>query len=692
MINNAFESLIPRIKVGDYEVSTGFTDIEGSVMTDEGISFTIRCHGADKCFLHLFMEGNKEEKAVIEFPECCHNGDIFSMFVHNLSPEGLEYAYSFEGNGYTNQLILDPYAKAVVGQKTWGIKRNSGKPFEYRARVVKSHFNWQGIGLLDTQMEDLVIYEMHVRGFTKHPSSKVKAAGTYRGICEKIPYLKDLGVNAVELMPVFEFDEMESDRIVNGIRLYNFWGYNTVCFFAPNTGYTYNIERYREGDELKYAIRTLKKAGIAVILDVVFNHTAEGNEDGPAFCFKGIDNDIYYMMTPDGHYYNFSGCGNVMNCNHPVVQKFIIDCLRFWVIEFKIDGFRFDLASILTRDHNGAPMGDPPIIRAIAQDPVLSKVKLIAEAWDAGGMYQVGNFPAFGRWAEWNGRYRDDIRKFLKGDDGMAYAASRRISGSPDIYSVKGRGHESSVNFITCHDGFTMYDLYSYNYKHNESNGWGNTDGENNNHSWNCGEEGETDNKEVMDLRKRMIKNAFATLLMSRGPVMFFSGDEFCNTQKGNNNAYCQDNEVSWLDWSRLDKFKEIRDFVRHMIHFRQKHPVIRKDFGKAECGYPPVSIHNGKVWDDVGTPISKLLGIMYAGRKEDDSGDDIILYLINAYWDTLKMDLPDVPDGMEWKVDTCTYIQYEDGQDVGSTIGFYGGNFIYIPQRTAVILTAIQK
>lgn len=338
---------------------------------------------------------------------------------------------------------------------------------------------------------------------------------------DKIPYLKDLGINAVELMPIFEFDEMESARVVDGVQLYNYWGYNTVSFFAPNTSYAFNEEHNHEGDELKSLIKALKENGIEVILDVVFNHTAEGNEMGPCFSFKGIDNNVYYMLTPDAHYYNFSGCGNVMNCNHPVVRSFIIDCLRHWAIEYRVDGFRFDLASILGRDQNGAPMANPPILESLAFDPVLGKMKLIAEAWDAGGLYQVGSFPSWNRWAEWNGRYRDDMRSFLKGDDGMAGNAITRITGSRDLYSPESRGHKASVNFLTCHDGFTLYDLYSYNEKHNEKNGWNNTDGDNNGHSWNCGAEGETDDPNVNGLRRRLIKNAFAALLCSRGPAMF---------------------------------------------------------------------------------------------------------------------------------------------------------------------------
>ena len=350
---------------------------------------------------------------------------------------------------------------------------------------------------------------------------------------------------------------------------------------------------------------------------------------GPCFSFKGIDNNVYYMLTPDAHYYNFSGCGNVMNCNHPVVRSFIIDCLRHWAIEYRVDGFRFDLASILGRDQNGAPMANPPILESLAFDPVLGKMKLIAEAWDAGGLYQVGSFPSWNRWAEWNGRYRDDMRSFLKGDDGMAGNAITRITGSRDLYSPESRGHKASVNFLTCHDGFTLYDLYSYNEKHNEKNGWNNTDGDNNGHSWNCGAEGETDDPNVNGLRRRLIKNAFAALLCSRGPAMFFAGDEFCNTQFGNNNAYCQDNIISWLDWSRLEEFKEIHDFVRHMIQFRKEHPILRKMTKPSSCQFPEISVHNGTPFNASTDYKTKLIGIMYAGRNEEDTEDDIVFYCI---------------------------------------------------------------
>ena len=552
--------LLPLDVVEGFKIRPGFFRMYGACVASNGVSFTINSHGATRCTLLLFKPQAPKPYARIPFPDSYRIGDTYSMLVYDIKPDEFEYAFSFDGpyepaKGLLfneENVLLDPYSRAVTGQRKWGEKPEGGKDFEYRARVVKSSFDWGNIKQLEQPFEDLVIYEIHVRGYTKDKSSGVSAPGTFAGLKDKIPYLKDLGINAVELMPIFEFDEMESARVVDGVQLYNYWGYNTVSFFAPNTSYAFNEEHNHEGDELKSLIKALKENGIEVILDVVFNHTAEGNEMGPCFSFKGIDNNVYYMLTPDAHYYNFSGCGNVMNCNHPVVRSFIIDCLRHWAIEYRVDGFRFDLASILGRDQNGAPMANPPILESLAFDPVLGKMKLIAEAWDAGGLYQVGSFPSWNRWAEWNGRYRDDMRSFLKGDDGMAGNAITRITGSRDLYSPESRGHKASVNFMTCHDGFTLYDLYSYNEKHNEKNGWNNTDGDNNGHSWNCGAEGETDDPNVNGLRRRLIKNAFAALLCSRGPAMFFAGDEFCNTQFGNNNAYCQDNIISWLDWSRL--------------------------------------------------------------------------------------------------------------------------------------------
>ena len=482
--------LLPLDVVEGFKIRPGFFRMYGACVASNGVSFTINSHGATRCTLLLFKPQASKPYARIPFPDSYRIGDTYSMLVYDIKPDEFEYAFSFDGpyepaKGLLfneENVLLDPYSRAVTGQRKWGEKPEGGKDFEYRARVVKSSFDWGNIKQLEQPFEDLVIYETHVRGYTKDKSSGVSAPGTFAGLKDKIPYLKDLGINAVELMPIFEFDEMESARVVDGVQLYNYWGYNTVSFFAPNTSYAFNEEHNHEGDELKSLIKALKENGIEVILDVVFNHTAEGNEMGPCFSFKGIDNNVYYMLTPDAHYYNFSGCGNVMNCNHPVVRSFIIDCLRHWAIEYRVDGFRFDLASILGRDQNGAPMANPPILESLAFDPVLGKMKLIAEAWDAGGLYQVGSFPSWNRWAEWNGRYRDDMRSFLKGDDGMAGNAITRITGSRDLYSPESRGHKASVNFMTCHDGFTLYDLYSYNEKHNEKNGWNNTDGDNNGH------------------------------------------------------------------------------------------------------------------------------------------------------------------------------------------------------------------
>ena len=436
------DKLQPLDEISGYKVRPGFYDRNGAAQVANGVSFTIHSMGATGCTLLLFRPKEQEPFAKIRYPETYCIGSTYSMLVFGLNIEEFEYAFQLDGpydekkglRFHKDNILLDPYARAVTGQRHWGERPEGGKDFVYHARVVENNFDWEKSCFLNHPFEDLVIYEMHVRGFTRDASSGVKAPGTFEGLREKIPYLKDLGINAVELMPVFEFDEMEDTRVVDGERLYNYWGYNTVCFFAPNTSYTSVVEHNHEGDELKNLIYELKANGIEVILDVVFNHTAEGNEKGPCFSFKGIDNNIYYMLTPDGYYYNFSGCGNVMNCNHPIVRKFIIDCLRYWVINYRVDGFRFDLASILSRDQNGAPMENPPILQGLACDPILAKAKLIAEAWDAGGLYQVGSFPSWSRWAEWNGRYRDDMRRFLKGDGGMAGTAITRITGSRSVF------------------------------------------------------------------------------------------------------------------------------------------------------------------------------------------------------------------------------------------------------------------
>ena len=540
---------------------------------------------------------------------------------------------------------------------------------------------------------DLIIYELHVRGFTVHESSGVQNRGTFAGLMEKIPYLRELGINAVELMPIFEFDETMNAREINGERLLEYWGYNTVSFFAPNTSFTSVNEYNREGTELKTLIKALHDNGIEVILDVVFNHTAEGNELGRTFCFKGFDNNIYYMLTPDGNYYNFSGCGNTLNCNHPVVQQMILECLRYWTVNYRVDGFRFDLASILGRNEDGSPMNNPPLLRTLASDPLLRNVKLIAEAWDAGGMYQVGSFPASGRWAEWNGRYRDSLRSFLKGDCWSSWDAAWSISGSGDLYGMykdsqgsNYAGYNSSVNFLTCHDGFTLYDLYSYNEKHNQNNGWDNTDGANDNRSWNCGAEGETNDPEVLKLRYRMIRNACAVLLCSRGTPMFLAGDEFGNTKYGNNNSYCQDNEISWLDWTLLEKNKDLFEFFRFMISYRKDHLVIRKKLPDAVCGMDSIHTHNVNAQDISIPRDAYTFAVSFAGYDREKGKDDLVYIAVNSYWEDVSITLPDLHKRGFWYLSVNTYGDgqgryfYPQGQEIRIT-----GNFIMRPRSVAI-------
>lgn len=651
------EQLKPIDTVNGFQIRPGFFREFGAVAIPGGVNFTIHTHGATSCELLLFHRKAEEPYAVIPFPESYRIGFCYSMIVFDLDIEEFEYAYRLDGpydekKGLRfdkNKILLDPYARAVTGQSQWGHVNNA--QHGYRARVVQSNFDWGDQRHHSIPMEDLIIYELHVRGFTMDESSGVKHHGTFEGLREKIPYLKELGVNAVELMPIFEFDEMRDVRLIDENELIDFWGYNPVSFFAPNTSYCSSMEYNREGLELKTLIKDLHDNGIEVILDVVFNHTAEGNEFGPCFSFKGFDNNIYYMLTPDGHYYNFSGCGNTLNCNHPVVRDMILECLRYWVIEYRVDGFRFDLASILGRNDDGTPLSQPPLLRSLAFDSILGNVKLIAEAWDAGGLYQVGSFPSWKRWAEWNGRYRDDMRRFLKGDDFLAQTAAARITGSPDLYDPAYRGGNASINFLTCHDGFTLYDLYSYNQKHNEANGWGNTDGADDNNSWNCGVEGETDDPAILALRKRLMKNACAILLCSRGTPMFLSGDEFADTRYGNNNPYCQDNLISWLDWSLLKKNKDLFDFFQYMIRFRKDHPVIRKDLEPSYLGVPAMSTH-GLTPDETNfSGDSHVVCVRFAGYNEATQKEDLVYLAVNSGWFPVTLTLPELPEHYEWKV-----------------------------------------
>lgn len=681
--------MVPMDVINGFEVRPGMYEINGATAIPCGVNFTVYSYGATACELLLYRNREEEPYAILPFPENYKIGKVYSMIVFGLNINDFEYAYRLDGpynpkEGFLfnkENVLLDIYAKAVTEQRIWGIPRDPHAP--YHARVVKDDFDWRGNGQPLIPMDDLIIYELHVRGFTRHSSSGVVCPGTFAGLKEKIPYLKELGVNAVELMPIFEFDEMKDYRMVDGKPVMNYWGYNTVSFFAPNTSYTAVKEYNKEGTELKELIRELHENGIECILDVVFNHTAEGNELGPCFSFKGFDNNIYYMLTPEGYYYNFSGCGNTLNCNHPIVRQMILECLRYWTTAYHVDGFRFDLASILGRNEDGSPMSQPPLLQSLAFDPILGNVKLIAEAWDAGGLYQVGSFPSWNRWAEWNGRYRDDMRDYLKGNYGMWEVAANRITGSKDIYNPEYRGDDVSVNFLTCHDGFTLWDLYSYNEKHNEANGWNNTDGANDNRSWNCGIEGETDDENVLMLRRKLAMNAFAVLMCSRGTPMFYAGDEFLNSQFGNNNAYCQDNEISWLDWKDLKKNKEHFEFCKYMTAFRKAHPILRKFTGSSCIGYPEIQVMGVN-------DACKVLRVMFAGRGQAGEKEDIVCLAINVFWEEQEFYLPDLPNNMHWSVAADTGRMYlekcipADGKPIALM-----GNHFRMKDRSVCVLVA---
>lgn len=672
----------PMAEIAGFPVRPGIYDLNGATPLQNGVNFTIHTCGGTSCELLLFHRAQEEPFAVLPFPEAYKIGDVYSMIVYGLNIDEFEYAYRVDGpycpeKGLLfdkNKILLDPYAKAVAGQRTWGIRWDH----TYHARVVKDRFDWGDMPQSKKELCDLIIYELHVRDFTHHPSSGVQHRGTFSGLMEKIPYLKELGINAVELMPIFEFDETMNSRTVDDKQLLECWGYNTVGFFAPNSSYAAANEHNLEGTELKTLIKALHDNGIEVILDVVFNHTAEGNEKGNTFSFKGFDNNIYYMLTPDGNYYNFSGCGNTLNCNHPVVQQLILECLRYWTINYRVDGFRFDLASILGRNEDGSPMNNPPLLRTLADDSILSNVKLIAEAWDAGGLYQVGSFPASGRWAEWNGRYRDSLRSYLKGDSWNAWDAAWSISGSGDLYGgyydnthSNYAGYNSCVNFLTCHDGFTLYDLYAYNDKHNEANGWNNTDGANDNRSWNCGAEGETEDPEVLALRRRMIRNACAVLMCSRGTPMFLAGDEFGNTKFGNNNSYCQDNITSWLDWRMLEKNKDLFEFFKFMIAFRKKHPVIHKQLPTSVCGMDPIHTHNLNAEETDIPRDARTFCVSFAGYDKEKGKDDLIYVAVNTFWEDVTITLPNLHGRGAWHLSVNTYGDgnghycYPEGQEV---------------------------
>jgi isoamylase len=691
----------PTHTIAGYGVRAGRTLPFGATLVPGGVNFSVFSGSAAAVSVVLYAQGSRKLLAEIPIPDEFRIGAVWAITVFGLEYEEIEYGYRVHPRPDAGPhdrcdasvVVSDPYAKILTGRDRWGVEPDRTDPFPFRSRLAFDDVDWEGDRPLRIPPEDLVIYETHVRGFTRHPNSGVENPGTFAGLIEKIPYLKSLGVNCVELLPVFEFDEFENSRVhpVTGERLYNYWGYSTVGFFAPKAGLAATGPFGLQCDEFRNLVKELHRAGIEIMLDVVFNHTAEGNENGPTLSFRGLDNATYYMLTPEGYYFNFSGTGNTFNGNNPVVRDFILSCLRYWASEYHVDGFRFDLASILDRDPSGAPLANPPLLESLAGDPVLRDCKLVAEAWDAGGLYQVGSFPAYHHWAEWNGRYRDTVRRFLKGDAGLVGDLATRIAGSPDLYAA--RGTRASINFITCHDGFTLADLVAYNDKHNEANGEDNRDGANDNNGWNCGFEGPTDDPAVRQLRLQQTKNALLLLLTSRGIPMLLAGDEVGRTQHGNNNAYCHDSELSWFDWSLVERNAELLRFAQAAIALRRAHPVLRSaEHPTADelpgCCHAEISWHGTNAWDPDWSPDGRLLGVMWCGWRAGGTGSDHVFLVTNAHWDDHEVRLPGLPGGERWgiAVDTARPAPY-DVLAAGDEEPLPGNEYLVSPRSTVVLI-----
>jgi isoamylase len=641
-----------------YQTQAGSPHPLGATPQPEGVNFSLFSENATGVELLLFAKYNDPQpiQSIVLDPSVNKTFHFWHVFVAGLKP-GAHYAFRVSGPSdpasgqrfNPNKVLIDPYARgntANVWNRVAACGPDNNVATSMRSVVIDpSGYDWEGDQPLNHPMEDTIIYEMHVRGFTQSPSSGVGKPGKFAGIIEKIPYLQDLGITAVELMPIFDFDQTDV-KLFNGQTLPQYWGYSTFGFFAPQSLYCVTPQLGTHLQEFRDMVKAFHKAGIEVILDVAYNHTDEGDQDGPTYEFRAIDNTTYYLLSPqDQSYLNFSGCGNTFNCNHPVAQKLIIESLRYWVQEAHVDGFRFDEGSILTRDENGAPSAHPPVVWQIELSDSLANTKVIAEAWDAAGLYQVGGFPG-DRWSEWNGRYRDDIRSFVKSDPGMVGAVASRLSGSSDLYQASGRLPTNSINFLCCHDGFTLNDLVSYNQKHNEINGEGNNDGNNNNLSWNCGAEGPSPDPAVEALRNQQVRNFAAILLLSRGVPMFLAGDEVRRTQQGDNNAYRQDNPVSWFDWTLLEKYADLRRFFKLMIEFRKAHAVLGRGqfFAQGEVTWYGTTLDTPD-WND---PNARALAAALAGAN----GDSDIYVMLNMYWENLDFQLP--PDRKWFKsVDT---------------------------------------
>lgn len=651
----------------------------GVELRDGGANFAVFSRHATQVWIEFYEDASDAEpqELIGLDPEANRTGDIWHVWVQGIQP-GQLYGYRVDGpydpeRGHRfnpHKLLIDPYATAITHLETWDFKQAQGydptaadldlsfstinnAQVTPKCVITQTHFDWEGVTPPKRGWADTVIYEMHVRGYTRDESAGVDHPGTFRGVIEKIPYLQDLGVTAVELMPVQEFNEFEVDHPnpLTGEELRNFWGYNPTAFMAPSGHFAADGSRGQQVIEFKQMVKELHRAGIEVFLDVVFNHTAEGHELGPTFSWRGFDNSIYYMLEADRRYFrDYTGTGNTVKADHPVVRDLILDALRYWVLEMHVDGFRFDLASVLGRDQNGDLLAEAPLIERIAEDPILRDIKIIAEAWDAAGAYQVGSFYATSRWAEWNGRFRDDVRRFWRGDAGQRGAFATRLSGSADLYETAGRGPLTSVNYITSHDGFTLNDLVSYRWKHNLPNGENNRDGQNANYSANYGVEGPTDDPGISRIRERQVRNFLLTLFVSRGVPMMLGGDEFRRTQQGNNNAYCQDNEISWVDWAKREEYAGLTRFVRQLIRFRrQVAPFTRNEYyTDAEVQWLDCRSRTPD-WDDSD---GRCLTMMIPSMEE---GDPDILLVFNAGGNGREFTLPSTPSGGEWyrKVDT---------------------------------------
>jgi isoamylase len=683
-----------------FPVEAGSPHPLGATPSPWGVNFSLASSNATGVELLLFSAHDSQEPfQTIRFdPYVNKSFHSWHAFVRGLKP-GVHYAYRVDGpldsagqRFNKNKVLIDPYSRGN-SNSLWD--RGSACTPEDNLRtsirsvvIDASGYGWEGDTPLNRPMEESIIYEVHVRGFTQSPTSGVQHPGTFAGLVEKIPYLKDLGVTAVELLPIFDFDETAVLRVVDGRHLHNFWGYSTIGYFAPQSSYCVEPESGGQLREFRDLVKAMHKAGIEVILDVVFNHTDEGNHQGPMYCFKGIDNRSYYLLVPWAlqYYLDFSGCGNTLNCNHPLVGKLVMDCLRYWVRETHVDGFRFDEGSILSRGEDGEPAVHPPLVWGIELDEALADTKLIAEAWDAAGLYQIGHFPG-DRWAEWNGRYRDDIRRFVRSDPGLVGAVASRLGGSADIYQGRGGSPLNSINFVTCHDGFTLNDLVSFNQKHNEANGEDNRDGINENLSWNCGAEGESDDPNVAALRERQIRNFLSILLLSRGVPMFVAGDEVRRSQKGNNNAYCQDNEISWFDWTLVNQHSDLLHFCKGMIAFRKRHAALWRsqffDGSVNERGQTDVSWHGTKLdhpgWNDAG---ARALAMTLAGF----GGDPDLHIMLNMFWEHLEFELPVIP-GRQWFVAINTAAPYPHNIFVPGDEPEARGNMHLVEPRSVVVL-----